>query len=134
MKGKDQAKILAKGVYTAIKDKDKKQSDLIISNFSKYIAQYRLEKIIPSILEELQNLYFAEEGIVSANIYSKEKLDEKQVKAICKIIEDKTEKKVVSQEEIDNNLIGGVLIKYEDKVIDISIKNNLNKLAKQLTN
>lgn len=134
MKGKDQSKILAKGVYTALQGKDKKQSDLIINNFSKYIAKSRLQNMIPKILDELQKIYFAEHGIVSADIYSKDKMDEKQVKEICKIIEEKTDKKVVSNQHIDEKLLGGALVKYEDKVIDMSIKNQLNNLSKNLAN
>lgn len=134
MKGKDITKILAKGVYSALSGKDKKQSDLIVANFLSYIASHRLEKMIPKVLEELESIYFTEKGIVSASIYSKEKLDEKQIKAIAKLIEGKTNKTVVSKEEIDESLIGGAVVKYNDKVIDMSIKNQLNNLAKDLAN
>lgn len=134
MKGKDTTKILAKGVYRALSGKDKKQSDLIVANFLSYITSHKLEKMIPSVLEELEKIYFTEKGIVSASIYSKEKLDEKQIKAIAKLIEGKTNKTVVSKEEIDESLIGGAVVKYNDKVIDMSIKNQLNNLAKDLAN
>ncbi|MDP2812180.1 MAG: ATP synthase F1 subunit delta [bacterium] len=134
MKGKDTAKILAKAVYTALFGKDKKQSDFVVANFLSYLRQHRLEKMIPKILKELENIYFSEHQIISASIYSKEKLDEKQVKNIVKRIEEKTNKKVISQEEIDESLIGGAVVKYGNMVIDLSIKSQLNKLAKQLSN
>ncbi len=134
MKGKDQAKILAKGVYTALSGKDKKQSDLIVKNFLAYLEEHRLVKMVPDILAELQILYFAEQGIVKAEISAKDKLNDVAVKNITEIVQKKTGKKVEVSQIMDETLLGGAIIKYEDKVIDLSLKNQLNKLAKQLSN
>ncbi|MBT4209809.1 MAG: F0F1 ATP synthase subunit delta, partial [Candidatus Komeilibacteria bacterium] len=34
----------------------------------------------------------------------------------------------------DEDLVGGAVVKYNDKIIDMSIRHQLNNLAKQLSN
>ena len=134
MKSKDKAKILAKSVYEAVSGKDKKAAEKIVANFLAYLKNHRLINLSPSILYELEGLYFQEQGIVGATIYSKDKLAEKQISEISKLLSDKTKKKIVVSQIVDEDIIGGAIVRYQDKIIDLSIKNQLNKLAKQLSN
>ncbi|OGY96996.1 MAG: hypothetical protein A2543_02480 [Candidatus Komeilibacteria bacterium RIFOXYD2_FULL_37_8] len=69
-----------------------------------------------------------------ANITSREELSPAEIKTIEDLVSKKTKKKVVVRQEEDKNILGGTIIKYEDKIIDLSIKNQLKNLAKQLSN
>ncbi|PLX24872.1 ATP synthase F1 subunit delta [Candidatus Parcubacteria bacterium] len=129
---KDQAKILARGVYTAIAEKGKNEVESIVNNFLAYLKDHRLNFLIPSILEELENIYLDEKGIVKTTVSSKDKLAEKEVKQISDLVSQKSGKVVQVKETEDKDLIGGAVIRYEDKVIDLSIKKQLKNLAKQL--
>lgn len=129
---KDQAKILARGVYTAIAEKGKNEVENIVNNFLAYLKDHRLNSLIPSILEELEKIYFDEKGITKVTVSSKDKLSEQEVKKISALVSQKSGKKVQVKEVENKDLIGGALIRYEDKVIDLSIKKQLNNLAKQL--
>lgn len=132
MKDKERAKILARAIYQAIdKSKDAKS---IVHSFLAYLKEHRLINFIPEILKELENLNLKETDTVAANIASKEKLDDQTVKQIIKILKDKTKQNVLIKENIDENIIGGLVIKYQDKLIDLSLKNQLNNLHKQLIN
>jgi len=132
MKGKDTAKILARGAYLAISEKDKSQTETIVNNFLLYLKNHHLDNLIPKILEELEKLYLTEKGIIKTTITAKEKLADKEVKQIADLVSQRSGKKVEIKEELNDALIGGAVIKYQDKVIDLSIKKQLNNLAKQL--
>ena len=80
-------------------------------------------------MEELEKLYLTEKGIIKTTITAKEKLADKEVKQIADLVSQRSGKKVEIREELNDALIGGVVIKYQDKVIDLSIKKQLNNLA-----
>lgn len=131
---KDQAKILAAALYKASADKKGKELDKVIANFSAYLSQHRLVSMIPNILGQLENIHFLKEGIIAAKITSREELAQAEIKKLSDLIKVKTKQAVVVKTEIDQELIGGVVVKYNDKIIDMSIKHQLNNLAKQLSN
>ena len=46
----------------------------------------------------------------------------------------RTGSKINASTEIDESLIGGIKISYDDQVIDLSLKNKLEALKSQLRN
>ncbi len=131
MKGKEQARVLARSVYLAIKEtKDVKK---VVDNFLIYINQHRLENLIKEVLKELEQLYFEEKNIVSTKVITKEELNKDEIKVIEQLVKQKTDKQALVQTELNQEILGGVVVKYHDKVIDLSLKNQLNNLAKQLS-
>lgn len=131
---KNQANILAAGVYQAIQGKKGKDLDAVIANFSSYLKQHHLVTMIPKILVELEKFYFDDNNIIAAKISSKDKLADKEIKTISELIKKNTNKTVVAKTEEDKNLLGGAVIKYDDKIIDMSLRYQINNLAKQLSN
>lgn len=134
MKDNYKVKILATSIYNAVKETPHKDLVKVADNFSDYLKKYHLEKFIPDILRELESLYLTEEGIVQAEVTSKETLSESVVKHIEDLLTKRTHKKIRIKSILDDELIGGVSIKYGDKVIDLSLKNHLHNLSKQLNN
>lgn len=62
-------------------------------------------------------------------IYSPYKLSFEEIEEIKKTLK-LTDLKL--ENEVDESLLAGYLIKYEDKIIDLSIKNLLEKFRKNL--
>ncbi|MFA6307787.1 MAG: ATP synthase F1 subunit delta [Patescibacteria group bacterium] len=131
---KNDVKILASALYEASKDKKGKELDKVIGNFSAYLSQHHLVAMIPAILVELENIHFLKEGIVKAYITSSLELDKTEIKNIVDIVKRKIKQEVVAKTETDESIIGGAVVKYKDKIIDMSIRHQLNNLAKQLSN
>ncbi len=130
---KGQAKILALGLYQATHGKENKDIDKIVTNFFRYLREHRLRHQVPKILAELEKLYFQENNITKAHIWSKSKLDETMIKEISSLVANKTKKEVRVDTDIDDSLVGGALVRYGDKLIDISFKKQLSNLAKKLS-
>ena len=131
---KNTAKILATALYRASLGKQGKDLEKIIKNFSAYLANHHLVGMISDILKELEKLHFAAEGIVMAKVTSREKLSPVEIKKIEDLVAKKTKNKVVVRQEEDQSILGGTIIKYHDKIVDLSIRNQLKSLAKQLSN
>ncbi len=132
MKDKNQAKILAAALYGAAREKNKGELEKIRANFSAYLAKHGWQKLIPAVLLELENIYLAEQGIVRADVVSREKLSEPRLLQICDLVQSQSGRKVQLHSRLDNNLLGGIGGRDEDKIIDFIIKSQLKNLAKQL--
>lgn len=131
---KDIAKILAAAVYGATLNKSGRELDSVISNFSIYLAEHHLVAMIPNILSELEKLHFIKTDTLAVKIISHQPLSSAEIKKIEDLIIKKTKKKIVVSQEEDKDILGGAVIKYDDKIIDLSIRYQLKNLAKQLSN
>jgi len=97
-----------------------------------YLKQKHLVNLAPNILNHLEQLYFEGHNIVATEILSKYDLSQKEIKEISELIENKTASQIKIKQGKDDRLIGGAIIRYKDKIIDLSLKNQLNSLTKQL--
>jgi F-type H+-transporting ATPase subunit delta len=73
------------------------------------------------------------EGIVRGELVSAFPLDPPQLEAIQHNLEKKIGKKIVLMRKVDPDLIGGIVIKIGDKVIDGSVRSALEDMRKTLT-
>ncbi len=98
------------------------------------IVKDRYSDII-SILEYFIHAVKEYKGIGSASVLSAVELDDAQKDAIEKKLLKTT--KYVSFEidyEVDPSILGGLIIRIEDRVVDSSLKTQLDKLKTQLSN
>lgn len=110
--------------------KDKISIEVI--NFIKIILDKRRTKDLFSIIIELENLVYEHKGIVRATAYTTIPLGEEEKKSLQMKLESITNNKVELKNQIDKDLLGGVMIKLGDKVIDGTLRGKLIKLQKNL--
>lgn len=133
MKKAEQIKILASALYEAAQDKKKNDLQKVVDNFGLYLKEKGLMSLMPSVLEELKKIYFEKKNIVQAGVVSKNELSQTELKEIIGLVRKRTERGVELNKTTDNSLLGGIRIRYEDKLLDLSLKNQLNNLKKELT-
>lgn len=123
----------AQALHEALQDSSPKDQDTIIENFIEILkkkgdlAEY--EKIITayeSYDKELKGIIDVEVTTASDTSLSTNKAFIDKLNAIAG-------KDTAIQHKIDNNLIGGVVIKAGDILIDGSVKHDLENLHKTLT-
>jgi F-type H+-transporting ATPase subunit delta len=89
-----------------------------------------------SLLPEISTLYEAhkadDEGYVNVELYSAFPLTKAELNKYSTMLEKQLQKKVNAVVTVDKSLLGGVLAKAGDKVIDASIKGQIHQLAKKL--
>lgn len=88
---------------------------------------------LPQILEQLSQLAADARQSVVAEVRSAVPLDDKQREELAKSLSSATNKKVTVKVIVDPTILGGVVAKVGDTVIDGSIKHRLEQLKEQVS-
>ncbi|MBL7058648.1 F0F1 ATP synthase subunit delta [Patescibacteria group bacterium] len=82
------------------------------------------------IIEKFGEIWDNEKGIINASVTCGERLDEVLIGEIKNFIKLKTKANSINIEErIDKDeVLGGIIIKYKDKVIDACLRTRINNL------
>jgi F-type H+-transporting ATPase subunit delta len=112
---------------------DEKQSKKIISDFAQDLVRnnesFKLEKII----REFSLLFDTKYSIINVSITSASDLTLESEKTLNDYIKNNTKAKEVNiKKSLDASIIGGVVIRYGDKIFNASLRNQLNKLKESL--
>ncbi|WP_261836727.1 F0F1 ATP synthase subunit delta [Vibrio ishigakensis] len=78
---------------------------------------------------ELKDEY---ERVVPVTVTASEPLSEQQVTSLTAALEKKLERKVELEQELDTTLVGGIVIKAGETIIDGSLNTSIERLASQL--
>jgi len=96
------------------------------------LLEYKRVAVLPEISEHFEELKAKIENTVDAVVTSATKLSESQVGEIAAALKKRLGSDVNIETEIDENLIGGAVIRAGDVVIDGSLRTRLEGLATAL--
>lgn len=113
--------------------RDAKQTKAAVENFVRVLAANNDLGLAGDIIGQFSRLWDAKESLLEADVISARKLDKETLEIVEKYLK-KAEgvKKVSLSEKIEAGALGGLIIRYGDKVLDLSLKNKLNELKKQI--
>lgn len=111
-----------------IKSLFKGKADNIVYNFILLLIERSRENMIADIISDFFEYRNIMESIVTAKITSAFELDNNRKKGIVKSLELYSGKKCIPEYELNRDLIGGFIIKYNDLVLNASIKRQLELL------
>ncbi|HRH23086.1 MAG TPA: ATP synthase F1 subunit delta [Candidatus Magasanikbacteria bacterium] len=100
----------------------------VIKNFLLFLQSKQMLSKADRIMKEYERYAKEAQGIKMIEIVSARKLTESAIKEISKHFGEKVEATVT----IDPKLLGGIMIKTENEILDGSIKGQLEKLKQQL--
>ena len=123
-------KQIAQALFEATEKLSGADLDGALQRFVDLLAKKQKLKQIGNIIAEFESISKKAEGIVGIEIKSAKKLDSTTMDGIKKVFGDKVE----ASEEVDEELLGGITVKTEDKILDGSLKTQLNKLKPKLSN
>jgi len=89
------------------------------------------EMHIEQIARQFVVMNLENNGIEEAKIITAYKIDDAFRKKIIAVVEKNTGSKVVLEEQIDPDVIGGFILRYGDKQIDTSLKRDLELLRRE---
>ena len=92
------------------------------------------EMILKTIFEQFVEMYKEKEGILDAIIYTAIPVSEQITDNIKTFLEKQTSAKVDMKVKVDEKLLGGFVLRYEDKLIDASVASQLKALRNHLIN
>ena len=99
--------------------------DTIMGNFLNLLVQKKRAEILPEIAESYKSMVDEEKNISHGNVISAVELSDELKNNIQIVLEKLTGKKVELTTSVDSSIIGGMVAKVGDLVLDGSIKTQL---------
>lgn len=116
--------------YEIIDEIFKKELDEKVLNFIKILVEKNrfneFNQIIQAYSDELDNM----NNIKRVDVVSAVELSDEQKQKTIEKLQIRLNKEVKVNWALDTNIIGGLVIKIDDDIIDTSLKNKLDKLSK----
>lgn len=107
--------------------------DTNILNFLKLLLDKNRFSIFNSIVKEYQNEINKQNGILEIKITSAIELNDNE-RAMVKVkLEKVLEKELELEWDTDKNIIGGLVFKFDDNIIDCSLQHKLQEIKKKIT-
>ncbi len=101
-------------------------------NLALLIVQRELADLMPNIARELEQLVLISKNQAVAEVTTATKLDDKQLTLIKQALERKTGKTILMHTKVQPGILGGVVARVGDQVIDGSVQHRLASLQQQL--
>ncbi|MCB9798105.1 ATP synthase F1 subunit delta [Candidatus Nomurabacteria bacterium] len=118
----------AKILYQLTQGKTGKELDQALDTFQQYLQEQRATKKLPYILEEFKRYSKQQDGIIEMEVSAARSLSDKTLKEIEKAFDGKVEMTT----RIDEGLVGGIIIKTQNRILDGSITTQLQTLKREL--
>lgn len=99
-----------------------------ILNFLFIIIDKRREDSLMDIIKEYNNIFKEYKGIVDIEAVTAVPMGEESKNRLKLVLKNKFHKEINLSNRVDPSIIGGVLLKMDEKVIDSSLKNQLKEM------
>lgn len=107
--------------------------DELSLSFVALITKNGRENILVEIASSFQEQLKAHKGIVPVTLVSSKKLDEATVAAILAKVKPSVKGEIELTEKIDEEILGGFVVKIGNTQVDASVANQLKNLKQRLT-
>lgn len=94
--------------------------------------QKKREDILPQIFEDFLSRVYEYKGILIVSVTVFNPLTKEQEKALINKLEKATKKTIQLEQKIDKSLIGGMVIRIGDRILNNSIKGMIENMSKNL--
>jgi F-type H+-transporting ATPase subunit delta len=101
-------------------------------NFLKLLAERHRMPVLFRIRRNFDELWAEENKLLTVSVTSAVELDKKLVKDIGKRIEEQTGRDVDLESKVDPYVLGGLVVRVGNMVLDASVRNRLEQLRKQV--
>jgi len=108
------------------------QADQFMANFLNLVLQKKRADILPEIATQFQALVDADQNVSRGTVITASEITGDLQEKVQTTLENITGKKVILTTEIDPSIIGGILAKVGDLVMDGSIKTQLAGLNESI--
>ena len=104
----------------------------IVENFLKLLIEKHRMPTVFTVLRVFDELWQRENKLLPVEITSAIELDKKTVKQIGDRIGEETGQKIELSERVDPDILGGLVVRVGNSIIDASIRARLDSLRKQV--
>jgi len=124
----------ALSLYESINDKtDKIELKKVLNNFVALLGRNNNLNKEDEIIEIFESIWNREHGELKAELTSARDLSKESRETVVNYLKEKSgASKIVLDEKVDKKILGGFILKYNNKIINGSLSSSLEELAGQL--
>lgn len=112
-----------------VQQADSKSIDHAVKELAALLLEERMHDQVEEIILDIAREYQLQHGVVEAEARTAQRLSAEAKKQLAERVKATTgAKKVVLHEEIDQTLLGGVVLSAPDMELDLSLRSKLMKL------
>jgi F-type H+-transporting ATPase subunit delta len=104
----------------------------ILTQFLLLLVDKKRFQYVEEMAEEYKKLYEGHIGVVEVKVITAVPLDNAPEQKLIAKLEAQTNKKIRLKKSVDPRIIGGMILVMENKIIDGSVKSNLEKFKSNL--
>jgi len=113
-------------------DRAVSDADPILVNFLKLLIENHRSPVIFRVRRVVDELWQEENKLLPVQVTSAVALDEATVRQIGDRIAEQTGRKVELSASVEPNILGGLVVRVGNSILDASIRNRLEQLRKQV--
>ena len=102
-------------------------------NFLELLAERHRMPALPRIRRAFEALWAEERKLLPVSVTAAVELDDELVKSIGERIEEQTGRTVELSSQVDPDVLGGLIVRVGNMVLDASVRNRLEQIRKQVT-
>ena len=106
--------------------------DPLVLNLARLLVHRGRTALAPQIAEALGELVDAERGIAHAVVTTAVPLSEAEARAVAEKLSEISGRQVVVEKQVDEGIIGGLIARIGDRLIDGSTRSQLSALKRRL--
>lgn len=122
----------AKTLFESLQDTSPGDHEKVLDNFVEALVMNNDVKMFEDISLEFEKLDKGKKGIRIAEVTSAQPLEKHTEKEIVEQLNKMVGSSVELKKKIDERILGGVVIKVDDTLIDASVKKSLEELKNDL--
>lgn len=123
----------AQSLYEIVKGESEIKVKELLHNFVALLGRNRDLNLEPAIIESFTDIWNKENGEVIAELTSARELGKEARATVVDYLTKKSgAKQVILEETVDQKILGGFILKYNNKIIDGSLRNSLSELKNNL--
>jgi ATP synthase F1 delta subunit len=107
-------------------------ADAVIINFLKLLIENHRMPVIFRVRRGYEELWEEENKLLPVRVTSAVELDKSTVSQIGDKIAEQTGRKVELSSEVDPDILGGIVVRVGNSILDASIRNRLEQLRRQV--
>jgi F-type H+-transporting ATPase subunit delta len=107
-------------------------ADDAVVNFLELLIEKHRVPAVYRIRREYESLWQEENKLLPVQITSAIELDQQTVDTIVETIGERTGRRVEPESKVDPDILGGIVLRVGDRILDASIANRLESLRKQV--
>lgn len=127
------ARQYAQCLYELLDNATETETKNILEKFVVLLDRHRALNLVPTIISDFSAIWSKEHGEVIAELTLARELKTEAKEVIVNYLKDKSgAQEIILDEKIDKNILGGFVLKYNNKIVDGSLKSSLESLKNSL--